>query len=267
MSQLPFDEAMAQRLEKLYRTRDALRRRRLVREAIAAAPDERILDVGCGGGFYLAELLDSVGVNGSLVGVDSSAAMLAMAARRCEGHDNLTFREGDATALPVDDAAVDAAFSVQVLEYVPDVTAALVEMHRALRPGGRIVVWDVDWATVSWYSSDPARMGRVLRAWDEHLADPSSPRTLAARMRDAGFGDVTFQAHVFATGEFDPETYGVAMIRLIEDFVTGRGGIGADEGAAWAAEQRDLGDRNEFFFSCTQFCFQGTKTDQASANR
>src|SRR5665213_1002256 len=117
MSQLPFDEAMAQRLEKLYRPRDALRRRRLVREAIAAAPDERILDVGCGGGFYLAELLDSVGVNGSLVGVDSSAAMLAMAARRCEGHDNLTFREGDATALPVDDAAVDAAFSVQVLEY------------------------------------------------------------------------------------------------------------------------------------------------------
>ena len=161
MSQLPFDEATSRRLEKLYRTRDALRRRRVVREAIAAAPGERILDVGCGGGFYLAELLDAVGADGSLVGVDSSAAMLAMAARRCEGHGNVTFRQGDATALPVDNAAFDATFSVQVLEYVPDVTAALVEMHRALRPGGRIVVWDIDWATVSWYSADPARFGRT----------------------------------------------------------------------------------------------------------
>jgi arsenite methyltransferase len=260
MNQLPFDEATSQRLERLYRTRDALRRRRLVREAIAAGPGERILDVGCGGGFYLAELLDAVGAEGSLVGVDSSAAMLAMAARRCEGHGNVTFREADATALPVGDADFDAAFSVQVLEYVPDVSAALVEVHRALRPGGRIVVWDIDWATVSWYSADPDRMSRVLRAWDDHLADPSLPRTLATRMRAAGFGDVTVQGHVFATGESDPETYGVAMIPLIEDFVAGRAEVGPDEAAAWAAEQRDLGDGNEFFFSCTQFCFQGTKT-------
>jgi SAM-dependent methyltransferase len=233
----------------------------LVREAIAAGPGERILDVGCGGGFYLSELLDAVGAEGSLVGVDSSAAMLSIAARRCEGHDNVTFREGDATALLVDDADFDAAFSVQVLEYVPDVNAALVEMHRALRPGGRIVVWDIDWATVSWHSADPDRMSRVLRVWDDHLADPSLPRTLATRMQAAGFRDVTFQGHVFATGEFDPETYGVAMIPLIEDFVAGRAEVGPDEAAAWASEQRDLGDRNEFFFSCTQFCFQGTKTD------
>ncbi len=260
MTQFLFDEQMSQRLEKLYRTRDALRRRGLVREAIGARRGEQILDVGCGGGFYLAELLDAVGADGSLVGVDSSAAMLAVAARRCEGHDNVTFREADATALPVEDACFDAAFSVQVLEYVPDVTAALVEMHRALKPGGRLVVWDLDWATVSWHSSDPVRMDRVLRAWDAHLADPSLPRTLATHMREAGFEDARFEAHVFATGEFDPDAYGVGMIPLIEDFVAGPTGMTPDEAASWAREQRDLGERNEFFFSCTQFCFQGTKT-------
>jgi len=92
MSQLPFDEETSQRLEKRCRTRDALRRRRLVREAVGARVGERILDVGCGGGFYLAELLDAIGADGSLVGVDSSPAMLAIAARRCDGHDNVTFR-------------------------------------------------------------------------------------------------------------------------------------------------------------------------------
>jgi arsenite methyltransferase len=244
----------------LYRTRDALRRRGLVRAAVAAATGEQILDVGCGPGFYLAELLDAVGAHGGLVGVDSSAAMLGIAARRCEGHENVSFREGDASALPVDDASFDAAFSVQVLEYVPDATAALAEMQRALRIGGRIVVWDVDWATVSWHSADPARMDRVMRAWDEHLAHPSLPRTLAARMRQAGFDDVRMQGHVFASGEFDTETYGVSIIQLISDFAAGRASITANESVAWAAEQRDLGDRGEFFFTCTQFCFEATKS-------
>src|SRR5207344_884062 len=111
----------------------------------------------------------------------------------------VTIQEGDALALPVEDESFDVVFSVQVLEFVADTTAALAEMRRALRPGGRVVIWDVDWATVSWYSPDPTRMARVLRAWDEHLAHPSLPRTLASRMRSAGFDDITSEGHAFAS--------------------------------------------------------------------
>ncbi|HWS46589.1 MAG TPA: methyltransferase domain-containing protein [Acidimicrobiia bacterium] len=258
VSQISFDEETSRRLERLYRTRDALRRRRLVREAIAADTGDRVLDVGCGSGFYVAELLDTIGPSGAIVGVDSSAAMLGLAAARCAGHDNVVFREGDALALPVESESFDVVFSVQVLEYVADATAALAEMRRSLRPGGRVVVWDVDWATVSWHSSDDARMDRVLRAWDEHLAHPSLPRTLASRMRSAGFDGITSQGHVFASTAFDPETYGVAMIPLIADFVSGRESITAEEAAAWSADQEDLGQRGDYYFSCTQFCFRGT---------
>jgi hypothetical protein len=54
----------------------------------------------------------------------------------------------------------------------------------------RLVVWDVDWSTVSWHSADPDRMRRVLAIWDGHLADPCLPRTLAAGLRSVGFGDI-----------------------------------------------------------------------------
>jgi arsenite methyltransferase len=98
----------------------------------------------------VTELLEQVGRDGFVVGVDASADMLAVAAKRAEGHDNVELHEANATSLPVPDASFDQALAVQVLEYGQDVPAALAEMRRALRPGGRVVVWDVDWATVSW---------------------------------------------------------------------------------------------------------------------
>jgi arsenite methyltransferase len=260
MAQLVFDETLAQQMEVVYRSRDVLRRRRLVYEALGAQPGERILDVGCGPGFYASELLDQVEPDGSVVGVDASPQMLAVAAHRCEGRGGVEFRQADATSLPVEDAGFDRAVCVQVLEYVTDVEAALRELHRALRPGGRVVIWDVDWATVSWHSHDRGRMERALAAWDKHLADPSLPRTLASRMRAIGFADVAIEGHAFATAEFTPDAYGSALLPLITDYLATVDGFGPAEAEAWADEQRLLAERDEFYFACIQFCFAGTKS-------
>jgi arsenite methyltransferase len=256
VSQLVFDERLVRRLETRYKTRDIRRRRGLVSDALAVRAGERILDVGCGPGFYVEELLDVVGPEGAVVGIDASAPMLAAAASRCARHPNVVFHRADATALPVDEASFDAALCVQVLEYVADPTAALAQIHRALRPGGRAVVWDVDWATLTWHSEEPERMTRVLRAWDEHLTHPSLPRTLAARLRAVGFSKVAVHGHVFATAAFDPELFGPGVVLPgIEDFVAGRPAVGPEVAKAWAEEQCELGARGELFFACTQFCF------------
>ncbi len=253
MSQLEFNEQLAAQMEVLYSRRDLLRRRALVHEALGARPGERVLDAGCGPGFYISEILERVGPEGTVVGVDTSPPMLALAAKRCEGHANVSFSEGDVTALPVADADFDRALSVQVLEYVDDIPAALGELLRVLRPGGRVLIWDVDWSTVSWHSDDPQRMERFLRAWDEHLADPSLPRTLSAHLREAGFEDVEMQGHAFVTNEATEETYAGALVPLMADYV------GTDEAQAWADEQRELQERGESYFACIQFLFTATR--------
>jgi ubiquinone/menaquinone biosynthesis C-methylase UbiE len=253
LSQIEFNEEMAAELETVYARRDIRRRRALVHEALAAAPGERVLDAGCGPGFYVAETLERVGAQGSVVGVDASEAMLALAAKRCEGHANVAFHEGDVTALPVADADFDRVLSVQVLEYVEDIPAALGELHRVLRPGGRALIWDVDWATVSWRSEDPARMERFLHAWDDHLSDPVLPRRLSAELRAAGFEDVEMQGHAFVSDDVTDESYAGALVPLMADYV------GTDEGQEWAREQRELQARGESYFACIQLCFTGTR--------
>jgi arsenite methyltransferase len=258
MTMLAFDEKIAAQLESLYRSRDVLRRRQIVRAALGAQPGWRILDIGCGPGFYVDELGEEVGPHGSVIGLDRSPQMLAVATGRCEGHRNVAFREGEATCLPVDDWSFDAALAVQVLEYVPNVGEALSEIRRVLKPDGRLVVWDIDWSTVSWHSHDPARMHRVLRAWDTHLAHPALPRTLAARLRSADFENIGVEGYTFATIEPTPDTYIGAVLPLMQQFVATRPEIGEEQAKAWALEQRQLAERGDFFFACIQFCFTAT---------
>jgi arsenite methyltransferase len=257
MSQLVFDEDAARQVESVYRIREAQQRRRTVRETLGARPGERVLDVGCGPGFYCAELAGEVGPSGSVVGVDGSEAMLALAGRRCAELGNVELRAGDATALGVADADFDAALCVQVLEYVADTRAALAELHRALRSGGRVLVWDIDWATFSMQDDELTR--RVHTAWDEHLTHTSLPRTLAPSLRAVGFDDVRAQAHPLATVAFDPETYGGAIVPFIATFVGGRAGVTEDEAAAWLEAQRALDQRGEYYFAVMQVCFTAVK--------
>lgn len=256
---MDFDESAAKALETIYGTRDVLRRRALIAEELRAAPGERILDVGCGPGFYVQEALERVGPGGSVAGVDTSAPMLGLARRRVEAYENVELREAGATALPYADGEFDAAFSVQVLEYVDDVALALREIHRVVRPGGRVVVWDVDWSTVSMHSTDAARTQRILTAWDRHLVHPALPRTLSRSLRDAGFVDVALTGHSFTTSEFTPEAYGGSLVGVITHYLTGLDDFPTEEAHAWAHEQWQLGEAGEFYFACVQCCVTATR--------
>src|SRR4051812_47376914 len=123
--QIDFDERIAGQLEVVYRTRDIKRRRALAQEALDPQPGDEVLDVGCGPGFYVADILDIVGQNGAVTGVDASAAMLAIAGRKAGDRPNVRLLQGEATKLPVGEASVDRAISVQVFESPSDVDAAL----------------------------------------------------------------------------------------------------------------------------------------------
>lgn len=96
-----------------------------------------VLDVGCGPGSVTASLANAVGSDGLALGLDISESMLARAVR-AESGPQIGFLRADAQRLPLRDATVDAVVSIAVLQLVPDPAAALAEMARVLRPGGRL---------------------------------------------------------------------------------------------------------------------------------
>ncbi len=106
-------------------------------------PGERVVDVGSGGGFDSLIAAKMVGENGRVIGVDMTPAMLDKARNSAAGMKNVDFREGFGEALPAEDNWADAVISNGVLNLMLDKDAALREMARVLKPGGRLQIGDI----------------------------------------------------------------------------------------------------------------------------
>jgi arsenite methyltransferase len=111
----------------------------------ALQPGEKVVDVGCGAGIDSLIAARLVGPAGQAVGVDMTPAMLekARSAAGEAGFGNVEFRLGYAEALPIADGWADVVISNGVLNLVPDKAAALQEMARVLKPGGRLQIGDI----------------------------------------------------------------------------------------------------------------------------
>lgn len=254
MGELQFDDAGARHIERTYGTPDVVAQRAAVLDLLAAQPGERIVDIGSGTGYLLASIADAVGPSGAVHGVDPSAAMNTLAAARNADRPWVHVVEGHALDLPCADGSCDAAVSTQVYEYVTDVPAALAELRRVLRPGGRALVLDTDWDSVVWHTADRDRHARVMAAWEEHLVHPRLPRTLAGMVRRAEF-TVTGQ-HVIPlfNTELHADTYSANTMDLIARFVVGRRGLTAADAEAWLTDLRARAAEGDYFFSMNRYC-------------
>lgn len=116
-----------------------------LREVLAPGPGERVLEVGPGTGYYTLDVAEWVGPDGAVEILDVQQEMLDHTMGRAaeRGCDNITPTLADATRMPYEEGSFDAAFLVTVLGEVPDQDAALLELSRVLKPGGRLVVGEL----------------------------------------------------------------------------------------------------------------------------
>jgi SAM-dependent methyltransferase len=150
----------------------------------AAAPGERVLDLGCGAGRFVGALRDA---GADPVGVEVAEAALGRARRNVPGAD-LRLVEPDGS-LPLEHGSVDLVWCSEVLEHVADTEHVLLEVRRVLRPGGRLL------ATVPFHGRVKAALIGLLR-FDAHF-DPVGQHlrfytrsSLARTLDRAGFAGI-----------------------------------------------------------------------------
>ena len=119
--------------------------RERLREVLAPVPGERVLELGPGTGYYTLDLARWLGDGGALEIFDLQQEMLDHTMRRVAeaGLRNVTPTQGDALELPYEDGSFDAVVLTTVLGEIPDQDAALAQVARVLRAGGRLVVGEL----------------------------------------------------------------------------------------------------------------------------
>jgi ubiquinone/menaquinone biosynthesis C-methylase UbiE len=119
--------------------------RERLRAVLAPAAGERVLEIGVGTGYYSLDLAGWIAPGGTLELFDLQQEFLdhVMRGAAARGIENLVPTRGDATDLPYEDASVDAVVLTAVLGEIPDSAAALREVRRVLKPGGRLVVGEL----------------------------------------------------------------------------------------------------------------------------
>jgi ubiquinone/menaquinone biosynthesis C-methylase UbiE len=120
-------------------TRDRLR------SVLALEPGERVLEIGPGTGYYTLDMAEWVGADGRIEIFDLQQEFLDHVTTRAAERNlgNVVPTQGDATALPYEDASMDAVVLTAVLGEIPDPVAALGEIRRVLKPSGRLIVGEL----------------------------------------------------------------------------------------------------------------------------
>lgn len=178
------------------------------------APGEHVLDVACGTGVVALAAFDRVGPAGRVVGLDINAAMLAAAGGVTPASAaSIEWISGNALAMPFAEATFDVVLCQHGLQQIPDRAAALHEMHRVLKPGGRAAV--LVWTEIE---HNPA-MHALATALERHI----SPEAGRNRRNPFSLSDPD-DLHALLTAAFTSVSVtiasAIAQFPSPEDFVT-----------------------------------------------
>jgi len=228
-------------------------------ELVAAKPGERLLEVGSGSGVLCRLLAPHLQPDGCMMGVDISPEMAAEARKYAlsEGiSGGISFETSAAEALPYSDSSFDGAIAARLLLHVSDPDTVIHEMIRIVKPGGRILVMDWDFDTVTVDHPDREQTRRLLH-WrsDHHGGNNWSGRQLWRRLQEAGLQNLSVFPWVTVT---HCETDGLTQSLWRAAQVACEGGaVSSAEQKAWVKELKNRIQAGTFFASIVYFIVKG----------
>ncbi|MGI8425580.1 MAG: methyltransferase domain-containing protein [Actinomycetota bacterium] len=217
------------------------------------AAGHRVLDVACGVGLDTIAMASMMGPSGRIIGVDHDAAMVAEAQRRAAAAGCsrwVTHQTADAVLLPFDDESFDGVRCERLFQHLRSPDAVLAEIARVTKPGGRVVVADTDWGTLSLHSREANIERRLAQCNAERCYNNGySGRSLPGffKQRD-DLADVTIEAFSEFIDDYRFARQ-ILVLDQVEEEALRSQVITPDELDRWRADLQDLDERGAFFAS------------------
>jgi len=250
------------------RSPDNARMREFIYSLMEIPAAGAILDLGCGDGYDLRRIGELASPAARLVGLDASPQAIETASRELAHDARYSFGAADISlGIPCDSASYDLVFSNNMLECVTDKEALLREVHRVLRPAGRVVFahWDLD--SQLFDGEDKALVRKLVQRYadwkQKWMADCDAwmGRRLWRTFRRTGLFEGSIHTYVLTNTEFAPHHYGYDRIGDFAALVR-HGLISQEEHDAFREAIEDLAGRGDYFYSITMFIYVGKKLER-----
>ena len=219
--------------------------------------DARVLEIGSGTGVIARRLACMTGGQVHVTGIDQSPALVE-AAKRFAAHekleDGLAFEVGDAHALLFESGHFDAVIAHTVISHVSDPATVLRQAHRVLKPAGTLVVFDGDYASLT-YGFDDVETGRSVdwalarTVFNNPVVMRHMPRLLAA----AGFELAETLSGLMS--EIGQGSYFRSMADTYAPLMARSGLVAQADIDAWVCAQHSAIEERRFFASCNYYSF------------
>ncbi|WP_051760707.1 methyltransferase domain-containing protein [Herbidospora cretacea] len=207
---------------------------------VKVCPGERVLDAGCGPGDMAARF---AALGAHVTAIDADPAMVGVAAEI----PGITAQTGDLAALDRP-GAFDVVWAERVLQHVPDPDRVVGNLVRALAPGGRICLVDVDWTGLVVDGVDDDLADQVLGVFRTVVANPTMGRTLRRRLVRQGLTTVEVTAFLGVSADLADAA---AVIPVLDERLVPAPG-------AWFSALRAAADRGEFLMALPVYLAVGS---------
>lgn len=220
-------------------------------EAIDLPSVGRLLELGCGTGAVCRAVANWPGFKGEITGSDLSNSLIDSAKRLTDeaGIDGIKYIQADAQGSAAHEGEFDMVLGHTVISHVADPGAFMREALRLAKPGGRVVIHDGDYASMTFDTGAP-EYDRVLPAkyFDAIVANPFVMREMPRRLNQLGVkSSEAIGAVVLEVGEGD---YFPGIIRNYAPIVVGAGTVSDSEASGWIAALENALESHSFFASC-----------------
>ncbi|MEM7112881.1 MAG: methyltransferase domain-containing protein [Chloroflexota bacterium] len=256
---IEYDAQLAADTERSYLMPEIVLQRAQTLAALHLQAGEKVLDVGCGMGLLTQDIALAVGPTGCVVGVDNSSDMLALAKHRCTSLPQVTLKEQSVVQLQEPDDQYDALTCTQLLLYLPDVPAALQEMWRVLKPGGRIAIVETDWQGTLFNSDDQRFVRQLFDQWEASVPSPHLPGQLRGLLLAQGFTAVSVTAIPLINTSYLPDNYSGSMAHYMTRSQFEAGQITQTQANNWLTELQERSENGRYFFCVNRFLFTAVK--------